>query len=126
MKPILIVLCAMAGTALAQEQKVTTLMSKDLPELAGKEGVMLTVDYAPGALGSIHRHNADAFVYVLDGSVVMGVRGQKPVTLTAGQTFYEGHDDVHVVDRNASTTQPAKILVVLIKDKNAPVLVPAT
>jgi quercetin dioxygenase-like cupin family protein len=116
----------MLGTALAQEQKVTTLMAKDLPELAGKEGVMLTVDYAPGASGSIHRHDADAFVYVLDGSVVMQVKGKKPVTLTAGQTFYEGRDDVHVVDRNASTSQPAKILVVLVKDKDAPILIPAT
>jgi quercetin dioxygenase-like cupin family protein len=126
MKAILIVLCVIAGTAVAGGQKVTPLMSKDLPQLAGKEGVMLTVDYAPGASGSIHRHNADAFVYVLDGSVVMQVRGQKPVTLTAGQTFYEGRDDIHVVDRNASTTQPAKILVVLVKDKDAPVLIPAT
>jgi len=125
MKTILIVLCVMAGSALAEGQKVTTLMSKDLPDYPGKEATMLTVDYAPGASGAIHRHNADAFVYVLAGSVVMQVRDQKPVTLTAGESFYEAPGDIHVIDRNASATQPARILVVLFKDKNAPVLIPA-
>jgi quercetin dioxygenase-like cupin family protein len=125
MKAILIVLCVMAGTALADGQKVTPLMTRDLPEFPGKEATMLTVDYAPGAQGAIHRHNADAFVYVLEGSVVMQVRGGRAVTLLPGQTFYEGPDDIHVVDHNASTTQPAKILVVLLKDKNAPILIPA-
>ena len=72
-----------------------------------------------------NRHNAQAFVYVLEGSVVMQLKGGQQVTLTPGQTFYEGPDDVHVVDRNASSTQPAKFLVVLIKDKGAPAVVPA-
>jgi len=121
----LVLLCLMSGTAMAQESKVTSLMSKDLTENPGKEALMITVEHAPGGSNAIHRHNAQAFVYVLEGSVVMQVRGGQQVTLTPGQTFYEGPNDVHVVDRNASSTQPAKFLVVLIKDKGAPALVPA-
>lgn len=108
-----------------KEAKVTPLFSKDLPDIAGKEGLMITVEYPPGASDPIHRHNADAFVYVLEGSIVMQVRGGKEVTLTPGQTFYEGPDDVHVVGRNASQTKPAKFVVFLVKEKGAPVLVPA-
>ena len=108
-----------------KEAKVTPLFSKDLPEFPGKEGVMITVEYPPGSSDPIHRHNADAFVYVLEGSIVMQVRGGKEVTLTPGQTFYEGPDDVHVVGRNASKTKPAKFVVFLVKDKGAPVVVPA-
>jgi len=85
---------------------------------------MLLVEYPPGSSDPIHRHNAEAFVYVLEGSVVMQVKGGKQVTLTPGQTFYEGPDDVHVVGRNASTTQPAKFVVLLVKDKGAPAVVP--
>jgi len=113
-----------SGSATAQEAIVKSLMSKDLKDLPGKEGLMIVVEYPPGATDPIHRHNAHAFVYVLEGSVVMQVKGGKEVTLTPGQTFYEGPDDVHVVDRNASKTQPAKFLVFLIKDKGAPALVP--
>jgi quercetin dioxygenase-like cupin family protein len=120
----LVLLCLMSGTAMAQEAKVTSLMSKDLPEDPDKEVLMITVEHAPGGSNPAHRHNAQAFVYVLEGSVVMQVKGGKQVTLTPGQTFYEGPDDVHVVDRNASSTKPAKFLVVLIKDKGAPALVP--
>ena len=109
----------------AKEAKVTQLLSKDLTNLPGKEGLMITVEYPPGSSDPIHRHNAHAFVYVLEGSVVMQVRGGKEVTLTPGQTFYEGPYDVHTVGRNASDTKPAKFLVVLLKDKGAPVLVPA-
>ena len=109
----------------AKEAKVTQLLSKDLTNLPGKEGLMITVDCPPGSSDPIHRHNAHAFVYVLQGSVVMQVRGGKQVTLTPGQTFYESPDDVHVVSRNASDTKPAKFVVFLIKDKGAPVLVPA-
>jgi quercetin dioxygenase-like cupin family protein len=101
------------------------LMSKDVTYLPGKEGLMVTVDYPPGSSDPIHRHNAHAFVYVLEGSIVMQVRGGKEVTLTPGQTFYEGPDDVHVVGRNASKTEPAKFVVFLVKDKGAPVVVPA-
>ncbi len=114
----------MPGTLVAQEAKVTPLLSKDLTNLPGKEGLMITVEYPPGSSDPIHRHNAHAFIYVLEGSVVMQVKGGKEVTLTPGQTFYEGPDDVHVVGRNASKTQPAKMLVILVKDKGAPILVP--
>jgi len=117
-------LCLISGTATAQEANVKSLMSKDLPENPGKEMLMITVEHAPGGSSPIHRHNAHAMVYVLEGSVVMQVKGGKEVTLAPGQTFYEGPNDVHVVDRNASKTQPAKFLVVLIKDKGAPALVP--
>ena len=117
-------LCLMTGTAMAEGPKVTLLTAKDLPESPGKEAVMITVEHAPGGSSAIHRHNAHAFVYVLEGSIVMQVEGAKEVTLTAGQTFYEGPDDVHVVGRNASSTKPAKFVVFLIKDRGAPALVP--
>jgi quercetin dioxygenase-like cupin family protein len=120
----LVLLCLMTGTAMAQEAKVTPLMSKDLAEYPGKEALMITVEYPPGSSDPIHRHNAQAFVYVLEGSIVMQVKGGKQVTLAPGQTFYEGPDDVHVVGRNASSTKPAKFVVFLIKNKGAPVLVP--
>ena len=115
----------MSGTLRAQEAQVTSLMSKDLADFPGREGLMITVVYPPGASDPIHRHNAHAFVYVLEGSIVMQVRGGKEVTLTPGQTFYEGPNDVHVVGRNASKTKPAKFVVFLVKEKGAPVLVPA-
>jgi quercetin dioxygenase-like cupin family protein len=116
--------CLISSTLMAQEPKVTSLMSKDLKDFPGKELLMITTEHAPGGATPIHRHNAHAMVYVLEGSVVMQVKGGKEVTLTPGQTFYEGPDDVHIVDRNASKTQPAKFLVFLIKDKGAPALVP--
>ena len=122
---ILVLACLMASTLAGQEAKVTELMSKDLTNLPGKEGLMITVEYPPGSTDPIHRHNAHAFVYVLESSIVMQVRGGKEVTLTPGQTFYEGPDDVHVVGRNASKTNPAKFVVFFVKDKGAPVLVPA-
>jgi len=121
----MVLLCLMTGTAMAQEAKVTSLMSKDLPENPGKEMLMIIVEHAPGGSNPSHRHNAHAMLYVLEGSVVMQVKGGKQVTLTPGQTFYEGPADIHVIDRNASTTKPAKFLVVLIKDNGAPALVPA-
>jgi quercetin dioxygenase-like cupin family protein len=130
-KPFVVLACLISVTLVAQEAKltqeakVTQLLSKDLTNLPGKEGLMITVDYPPGSSDAIHRHNAHAFVYVLEGSVVMQVRGGKQVTLTPGQTFYEGPDDVHVVGRNASDTKPAKFLVFFVKDKGAPILVPA-
>ena len=128
-KLVLVLVCAMTGTAMAQQPTVQAtvkeLMSKDLTELPGKEVLMITVDYPPGATDPIHRHNARAFVYVLEGSIVMQVKGGKEVMLKPGETFYEGPEDVHVVGRNASTTKPAKFLVFFIKDKGAPVLVPA-
>jgi quercetin dioxygenase-like cupin family protein len=122
---VLVLLSLMTGTAMAEEAKVTSLMTKDLPESPGKEALMIMVEYPPGSSDPIHLHNAHALVYVLEGSVVMQVKGGKQVTLTPGQTFYEGPDDVHVVGRNASSTKPARFVVVLIKSKGAPVFVPA-
>jgi quercetin dioxygenase-like cupin family protein len=124
-KIILALAILMSGTLVAQEAKVTELLSKDLTNLQGKEGLMVTVEYPPGSSDPIHRHNAHAFVYVLEGSIVMQVRGGKETILTPGQTFYEGPNDVHVVGRNASQTKPAKFVVFFVKDKGAPVLVPA-
>src|SRR6478672_8201405 len=131
---LLVVLSLVTGMPMAQQPatsqapraSVTPLTSKDLPEFPGKEVLMITVDYPPGSVDAIHRHNAHAFVYVLEGSIVMQVKGGKEVTLTPGQTFYEGPDDVHVVGRNASSTKPAKFVVFLVKKQGAPVLVPET
>ena len=123
-KLILALACLMSSTLVAQEAKVTPLLSKDLTEFPGKEGVMITVEYPPGSTDPVHRHNAHGFIYVLEGSIVMQVKGGKEVTLTPGQTFYESPTDVHVVSRNASKTTPAKFLVFFVKDKSAPVLKP--
>src|SRR4030081_180301 len=123
-KTLMSVLAFSLATLMAQDAQVTPLMSKDLAEFPGKEGLMVTVVYPPGASDPIHRHNAHAFLYVLEGSIVMQVKGGKGITLTPGQSFYEGPNDVHVVGRNASNTKPAKFLVFLVKDKGAPVLVP--
>jgi quercetin dioxygenase-like cupin family protein len=114
----------MAATTEPLEAKVTELFSKDLPECPGKEGLMITVEYPPGSVDPIHRHPGHGFIYVLEGSIVMQVRGGKEVTLTPGQTFYEGPEDVHVVGRNASQTKPAKFVVFWVKDKGAPVFIP--
>jgi quercetin dioxygenase-like cupin family protein len=108
----------------ADQVKVTDLMTKDLANVPGKEVTMITVDYPPGGADPVHRHNASAFVYVLEGSIVMGVKGEKPVTLHPGQTWYEGPNDIHTIGRNASKTKPAKFLVLLVKDKGAPLLIP--
>lgn len=108
----------------SQEANVTPVMSKQLPDFPGKEVVMITVTYPPGSSDPIHRHNADAFVYVLEGSVVMGLNGGEPVTLGPGQAFYEGPSNIHTIGRNASKTRPAKFLVLLIKDRGAPISLP--
>src|SRR5690348_18147169 len=121
---VLALVCLMSSTLLAQEAKVTELMTKDLTNLPGKEGLMITVEYPPGSVDPIHRHNAHGFIYVLEGTIIMQVRGGKETTVTAGQTFYEGPNDVHVVGRNASTTKPAKFVVFFVKDKGAPIVVP--
>jgi len=123
-KLIVMLMCLIPMVAGPKEAEVTTIVSKDLKDLPGKEGLMLTVVYPPGGIDPIHRHNAHGFIYVLKGSIVMQVRGGKEVTLTPGQTFYEGPDDVHVVGRNASQTTPAKFIVFFVKDKAAPILVP--
>jgi quercetin dioxygenase-like cupin family protein len=121
---VAVLLCAAGGRLTAQQAEVTPLMTKELADIPGKEALMITVVYPPGGADPVHRHNAHGFIYVLEGSVVMQVKGGKPVTLTAGQTFYEGPDDIHVVGRSASSTKPAKLLVLLLKNKGAPVLVP--
>jgi quercetin dioxygenase-like cupin family protein len=120
LKTTLTLLCLMSGPLMAQEAKVTPLMSKDLAEFPGKEGLMIMVEYPPGSADPIHRHNAHAFLYVLEGSIVMQVKGGKQVTLTPGQTFYEGPNDVHIVGHNASNTKPAKFIVFLVKDYRVP------
>jgi quercetin dioxygenase-like cupin family protein len=100
-------------------------MQKDVADVPGREMLMLSVEYPPGAVETIHRHDAYAFVYVLEGSVIEQVRGGKEATLTPGQTFYEGPNDVHTVGRNASTTKRAKFLVVMLKKKGADAVLPA-
>ena len=121
MKFAISMLCLAAGLFGAETKP---LMSKDLAGIVGKEAVMLTVEYAPGESSNPHRHNANTFVYVLEGSIVMQVKGGKEVTLGPGETFYESPDDVHSVGRNASTTKPAKFLVFFVKDKGAAASVP--
>jgi quercetin dioxygenase-like cupin family protein len=131
MKPLLVLVAvlALAPARLAMAQapaaKATPLITKPLAGIAGKEGVMLTVEYPPGVASASHRHNANTFVYVLEGAVVMQVAGGPLVTLTAGQTFYESPSDIHSVSRNASDSKPAKILVMFVKDAGAPATVPA-
>jgi quercetin dioxygenase-like cupin family protein len=121
----LLLLFLMTSTVTGAEgPDVVTVMSKDLTYPPGKEVLMITVEYPPGGSDPVHRHNAQGFIYVLEGSVVMQVKGGKEVTLTPGQSFYEGPEDVHVVGRNASSDRPAKFLVVLVKDKGTPILVP--
>jgi quercetin dioxygenase-like cupin family protein len=127
------ILCSLLVTAVpfgalaqsAPQPIVAPLMQKDLADIPGREIVMLSVEYPPGAAEHIHRHDAYAFVYVLEGSVVEGVRGGKELTLAPGQTFYEGPDDVHTVGRNASATKTAKFLVVMVKKKGVDAVLPA-
>jgi quercetin dioxygenase-like cupin family protein len=121
---VTVLLCLLPGTGSAQEPEVTAVMSKVLQDFPGKEALILAVTYPPRGADPIHRHDAHGFIYVLEGSIVMQVRGGQPVTLTAGQTFYEAPDQVHVVGRNASSSKPAKFLVFLLKNKGAPALIP--
>jgi quercetin dioxygenase-like cupin family protein len=123
-KGLMGILFLFAVPSVAQNARVTPLLTKELIGVSGKEGVMLTVEYPPGASSSKHRHNAHTFVYVLEGSIVMQVEGGKEVTLGPGQTFYESPDDVHTVSKNASDSKPAKFLVFFVKDKGAPASIP--
>jgi len=118
--------CLFGTLSLAAEDTahVTPLKQKDLPNYPGKEGLMISVEYGPGGSSPVHKHEANAFVYVLEGSVVMQVKGQKEVTVSAGETYYESPTDIHLVSRNASDTKPAKFIVVLLKNKGAPVVMP--
>lgn len=126
LKISLLLSCAIASATAEEPVRVTDLMTKALVNVPGKEVTMLTVDYPPGGADPVHRHNASAFVYVLEGSIVMQMKGGKKVTLHPGQTFYEDPRGIHLVGRNASKTVPAKFLVFLVKDKGAPILVPVT
>ena len=125
---ILLLVClsfhAVPALAKFRRQSSHRSLAKDLPELQGKEGVMILVEYPPGATDPIHRHNAHAFVYVLEGSIVMQLRDAAEVTLSPGQTYYEGPNDVHIVGRNASSTRPAKFVVFFVKNQGAPILEP--
>lgn len=123
-KGLMGILFLFAVPSVAQNAKVTPLLTKELTGMSGKEGVMLTVEYPPGVSSSKHRHNAHTFVYVLEGSIVMQVEGGKEVTVGPGQTFYESPDDVHTVSKNASDSKPAKFLVFFVKDKGAPASIP--
>lgn len=108
----------------AQDVKVTPLLTQEMKDIPGKEVLMITVDYPPGGGDPVHRHDAHAFVYVIEGSIVMGVKGGKEVTLKAGDTFYEGPDDIHTVGRNASKTRPAKFVVAIVKNKGTEFFLP--
>ena len=128
----IIVLIAVGACAFAAQfapsappADVKEIMTKPFPDIPGKEGLMLLVTYPPGSADVIHRHDAHAFVYVLEGSIVMQLRGAEPVTLKAGETFYEGPNDVHIVGRNASDSKPAKFVVFLVKNQGVPVVLPA-
>ena len=120
----LVVLLLMLAAVPAEAAGVKELFAIDLADYHGKEGRMIEASYPPGAQDMVHRHDAHAFVYVLEGEVVMQLKGKPAVTLKAGQTFYEGPTDVHVVGRNASSTEPARFVVVLLKAKGAPILTP--
>ena len=125
MKKLLLLIPLFFGLAHAADHPIVTpLMLKQLADIPGKETLVITVDYPPGSVDSVHRHNAHAFVYVLEGSIVMQVKGGPEVTLVPGQTFYEGPDDIHIVGRNASATKPAKFVVVLVKNRGADVVLP--
>lgn len=125
MKNMLIALSLAVASAAAQEARVTPLMTQELPGAVGKEGALALVEYAPGGFDAAHRHDSSVFVYVLEGAVVMQAQGGQEVTVGPGQTFYESPDDVHTVSRNASATKPAKFLVFFVKQKGAPLVLPA-
>jgi len=125
-KHLLLACCVLLAqhAGAAPEAVVKSLLTKDMPDIPGKEVLMISVDYPPGAVDPVHRHDAHAFVYVLEGTIVMGVKGGKEVTLTKGQTFYEGPTDIHTVGRNASSTKPARFIVTMVKDKGAEFFIP--
>ena len=121
----IVLLAVLSASGSAQESVATALFQTDLPDIDGREALVLEVEYPPGMASKSHRHNAHTFVYVLEGTVVMQVAGGEEMTLGPGQTFYETPDDIHSVSRNASDTEPAKVLVVFIKLEGAPMTVAA-
>ncbi|MDH4566499.1 cupin domain-containing protein [Pseudomonas sp. BN414] len=112
-----------SGTS-APPPVVKPVMTQALPDYPGKEVLMITVEYPPGGADPVHRHDAHGFIYVLEGTIVMGVKGGKEVTLIPGQSFHEGPQDLHTVGRNASQDKPAKFLVFLLKDVGKPPVIP--
>src|SRR5689334_19898177 len=115
-----------SSSANHQIAKETSLMTKTLPDVPGKEGLIETVLLAPGEVVPAHRHNADVFAYVLDGSIVTQLKGGKPKTVHTGEVFYESPTDIHLDSRNGSKTQPAKLLVFFVKKIGAPPTVAVT
>lgn len=124
MPKVLIALCLAASAAWAQEAEVTQLMTHKLARMDGQEGTLVLVEYAPGASSPEHRHNAYVFVYVLEGRLVMQLKGGEEVIIGPGQTFFESPQDVHAVSRNASITAPARFLAFLVKDNGAQITMP--
>ncbi len=121
---ITLMLSTVSVSALAHGAKVTPLMKEELAGLANKEGTMLIVEYAPGMFSEKHRHDAHIFAYVLEGAVTMQVKGSEPVTLKAGDSFYESPEDIHLVSKNASTTERARMVVFSLTEKDAPIVIP--
>lgn len=119
-----VTLALFSTLTLSEGAKVTPLIQKDLNDFKNKEGLMLTVEYAPGMSSKTHRHDAHVFIYMLEGAIVMQVKGSEPVTLRAGQSFYESPKDIHLVSKNASSTKPAKFVVFTLKKKDTPVVIP--
>ena len=120
---VLVCLSLFAGGAAladAAPAAVKQLMTKELIGAAGKEVLMSTVTYPPGGASPPHRHDAQVFLYVLEGELIMQVQGGPKVTLKPGDTFYESPSDVHAVSANASQTASAKFLVLISKEKGAP------
>ena len=113
-----LVLVAIPREAAAADAVVAQLMARDLIGLPGKEVMVETVEYAPGGKSPPHSHHSQVFVYILEGSVRMQVKGSAAETLGPGGTFYESPDDLHIVSENASQTKPAKFLVFMVKDKS--------
>ena len=122
---VIFVALVISGTsAFAQNKSGSLLLQKNFNDLPGREGVMLTVEYPPGASSPKHRHNAHTFVYVLEGTLIMQVEGGERMTLKPGDTFYETPEDIHTVSMNASKTEPAKALVFFVKRQGEPMTVP--
>jgi quercetin dioxygenase-like cupin family protein len=124
--PLLLLLFLPSGSADAQIAKEKPLLTKVLPDISGEEGLIETVVLSPGEVVPAHRHNADVFAYVLEGSIVTQLEGHKSQIVHAGEAFYESPEDVHIVTRNASATRPARLLVFFVKKIGAPATVAVT
>src|SRR5438876_7848002 len=114
-----------AGGAAARDKGVTVrqLMMQPLAGIDNKVAAVVTVEYAPGASSTAHRHPGHVFAYVLEGSVVSEVDPGSPITYERGQMWYEAPMHTHRVSRNASATKPAMLLAFIILDKGQPITV---